>query len=94
MIALLILAMASDAATFAIGVSHVGIAAELNPIAAFGYGEVGLLAAVALKLAAATVIILVLRRIHRVGLRRVAAALAIGITLAGTAANVANGMLA
>lgn len=94
MIALVVVAMASDLLTFALAVPSVGIAAEQNPIMAVAYATAGLLPVAALKVACTVAIVAALTRIHRPPLRRLTALFAASVGLLGVLGNLTAWRLA
>lgn len=94
MVAIIVAAMASDLLTFAIGVERVGIEAEANPLMSAGYQLAGPLMVAAIKAMGTLVIVALLFRVHRRPMQWLAVAVGVSITLAGTTANIVNGVLA
>jgi len=87
MTALVALAMLADLLTFAAVIETVGIGAELNPVMASGYAQGGIAIVAALKLAALAAIVLLVARVQRPRLRRLAASIGIVVGLVGTLGN-------
>jgi hypothetical protein len=89
MTTLVAVAMLADLLTFAAAVPLVGIGAELNPVMRTGYELAGILPVAALKVACIIAVVLLVARVRRPGLRRIAAGIAIAVGLLGTTGNVA-----
>jgi len=83
------LVMAADLATFALIVPLVGIGAESNGLMARGYLELGIYGVAALKVACTVAILLLVYRVRRPDLRRVAAGLGFAVGLVGVVGNLA-----
>lgn len=83
------LAMGADLVTFALIVPVVGIGAESNALMLNAYLGFGIAAVALLKVAATVVLLLLLSRIHRPDLRRIAGVLGVSIGLVGAVGNVA-----
>lgn len=84
--------MAADLLTFALVVPLVGIGAEVNPIMARGYVQVGLLAVITLKLACTAAIMLLVLRVHDPVRRWLAVLLGAGLGLFGAWGNIWAGL--
>jgi len=80
-------AYAADAITFAIAVAVVPIAAEINPTARWLYAVGGVLAIVASRLMVAVAVLAIRRTIASQPLRRVVAAIGIGVPAFGATMN-------
>ena len=83
------LVMAADLASFALIVPLVGIGAESNGLMARGYLELGIYGVAALKVACTVAILLLVARVRRQDLRRVAAGLGFAVGLVGVVGNLA-----
>jgi hypothetical protein len=86
------LAMALDAASFAIVIPLAGIRYEMNPIIVRAYIEFGLLAVVAWKLAGTSLILAAMALQRRLGARRLLAVLGVVVGLVGAVGNVVAGV--
>jgi hypothetical protein len=87
MLLLVVASMAADLLTFSLAVPKVGIAAEMNPVMAQAYINMGLVSVILLKAACTAAICLALLRITRRPLRRLTALFAISVGLLGTLGN-------
>ena len=83
------LVMAADLASFALIVPLVGIGAESNGLMARGYLELGIYGVAALKVACTVAILLLVARVRRPDLRRVAAGLGFAVGLVVVVGNLA-----
>ncbi len=94
MIVLIVAAMAADLLTFALAVPAVGIGAEMNPVMARGYADIGLVSVILLKTACTVAICLLVLRVRRRRMRRLAITMALAIPLIGVAGNLTSWWMA
>lgn len=87
--ALVLAAFALDLATFALIVPLVGIGAESIPTMASAFLAYGIAGVAVVKAAAALAEVLILRRVVRPRMRRLAGVVAVGIPVIGVAGNLA-----
>jgi hypothetical protein len=88
LLALVAAAMAADLVTFALVVPLVGIGSESNPAMAAAYLRFGLVVVALLKVVCTVAILLLVARVRRPDLRRLAAGLGVAIAAVGVAGNV------